>query len=171
MKGASGSVRRCVNGRPSHNPKEFILSSRIDIADLRSAITKMDSQRLLSPMGTLPPETFIAKESLAGARALSARIPLRISNTQLTDAAFASLWKLGFPLVVTGLNDRIQLPWSPQYLSEKFGDDKCNLESCENPKVTDRVTLRQFFDKYANGSDVIWKLKVIQYSDDSQRRV
>lgn len=66
------------------------------------------------------------------------------------------------PIVVNGLNRKLQLPWSPDHLIKEFGDHTCTVEDCENPLLTERRYLKEFLHHFGghNADEPIWKVKV-----------
>jgi hypothetical protein len=124
--------------------------------------------------GSMRKDLFISPESLAAARDPSARSVICIAdNSDLTDDAFSAIWNHGLPLLVTGLNQKLQLPWSPDYLSENHGNDWCFIESCEDRGVIKQVRLKEFFHMYSIAPEdgTIWKLKVISSFDHFPRNL
>jgi hypothetical protein len=112
-------------------------------------------------------DLFISPESLSAARDPSARLVICIADgPDLTDEAFSAIWNYGLPLLVTGLNQKLQLPWSPDYLSQNHGNDWCFIESCEDRDANKQVRLKEFFHMYSVAPEdgIIWKLKVIGIS-------
>ncbi|EPQ50082.1 hypothetical protein GLOTRDRAFT_16579, partial [Gloeophyllum trabeum ATCC 11539] len=45
----------------------------------------------------------------------------------LTHAAFVSLWRASIPIIVSGLDSALQLPWTPSYFIEKYGNMDASL--------------------------------------------
>jgi [histone H3]-dimethyl-L-lysine9 demethylase len=75
--------------------------------------------------------------------------------------AFRKLWAKGEPLVVTGLLEKFQIKWSPDYFIEHYYTQSCLVIECQSD-VNKRVTVGEFFQdfgKYEGRRDT-WKLKV-----------
>ena len=72
------------------------------------------------------------------------------------------------PLVITGLNNSLQLPWSPSHLIAEYGKQPCTMEDCEGLSEPLQVVLEDFLtffspDRLGESSlhpSAIWKVKV-----------
>ena len=75
--------------------------------------------------------------------------------------AFASLWRLGLPLLVKGVLDRFKIRWNPQYFIERYGAQSCLIIECQT-EVNRRVHVAEFFEQFGQYKDrtECWKLKV-----------
>jgi lysine-specific demethylase 3 len=74
---------------------------------------------------------------------------------------FRELWAKGQPLVVTGLLEKFQIKWNPDYFIEHYYTQSCLVIECQSD-VNKRVTVGEFFQdfgKYEGRRDT-WKLKV-----------
>ena len=88
--------------------------------------------------------------------------PPRVSNSSSTPSpAFASLWRLGLPLLVKGVLERFKIRWTPQYFIERYGTQPCLIIECQT-EANSRVTVAQFFGQFGQYKDrkECWKLKV-----------
>lgn len=87
--------------------------------------------------------------------------PLRIPNKKLLPHEFRLFLSKRLPLVVTNLNEQLQLSWSPAELSKEYGTQACRMENCEDPTHIEGTTLGHFLDRFeVNRENVIWKVKV-----------
>ncbi|KAI0708445.1 hypothetical protein C8Q76DRAFT_627624, partial [Earliella scabrosa] len=67
-----------------------------------------------------------------------------VRKTDLSEETFSQLWWSRHPLVVQGLQESLQLRWTPEFFVEQFGETKCEVEDCETGNVTVR-TIAQFY--------------------------
>jgi hypothetical protein len=67
----------------------------------------------------------------------------------------------GRPILVTGLQRRLQGPWVPQYFIERFGLQKVVLIDCESDSEV-KGTVADFFGSFGPGEEGkrVLKLKV-----------
>lgn len=79
----------------------------------------------------------------------------------LTEPLFSALWARGTPLLVTGLLNRFEIQWTPQYFIEKYGQQACIILECQ-VDTNKRVTVGEFFDSFGKYDErkECWKLKV-----------
>jgi hypothetical protein len=92
---------------------------------------------------------------------------LRIPVNDLKPGEFHVFLARQLPLVITGLNGSLQLPWLPTYLIAEHGMQPCTMEDCEAQLQPMHVLLEEFLSLYSpgatNGSsfpEAIWKVKV-----------
>ncbi|KAI5855513.1 hypothetical protein BZA05DRAFT_434806, partial [Tricharina praecox] len=74
--------------------------------------------------------------------------------------AFQKFWRLGKPLVLTGLKDKFELPWDAQYFVDKYGTERCQLHDCavdSNEPYEGRVD--DFFAEFGGTTPESLKLK------------
>jgi lysine-specific demethylase 3 len=83
------------------------------------------------------------------------------TSTTAPSPAFASLWRLGLPLLVKGGFDRFKIRWNPQYFIERYGDQSCLIIECQT-EVNRRVRVAEFFEQFGQYKDRTesWKMKV-----------
>jgi lysine-specific demethylase 3 len=143
-----------------HNRSCFLPSSRFSASQLSDTIRTATTSLLSLDVTGLASRTFFFKEALvtqAQTRAITLRIPAR----RLRVEEFRYLWTRRLPLVVTDINSRMQLSWSPQQLAADYGKQNCTIEDCEGHSDTQKVTLAMFMKRFDDtADDVIWKLKV-----------
>lgn len=79
---------------------------------------------------------------------------------QVTRDVFRSMWANGVPFVVTGLQERLKLPWTPQYFMDTYGDQSCLIIECQDD-TNQTTTVRDFFSQFGQHSSRkgCWKLK------------
>lgn len=107
-----------------------------------------------APAGSVPQDPFATGS-------LPTHTPRVFTDAELTDELFASVWAKGEPLVVTDLLAKFQLPWTPEYFSQKYGTQTCLILECQTDQ-NKRVSVGEFFSwfgKYEGRRDC-WKLKV-----------
>lgn len=117
--------------------------------------------------GGIPPDpssfaagTLSTPQSAAGFSSIPSHDTLRFADSQLTDDLFRSVWTKGEPLVVTGLQQKFRIQWTPQYFTSKYGTQSCLILECQTDQ-NKRVTVGEFFSwfgKYEGRRDC-WKLK------------
>ena len=88
--------------------------------------------------------------------------PPKVSTSPRTPSpAFASLWRLGLPLLVKGVLERFKIRWNPQYFIERYGDQLCLIIECQT-EANRRTHVANFFQQFGQYKDrtECWKLKV-----------
>jgi len=86
---------------------------------------------------------------------------LSSSSSRAPSPSFASLWRLGLPLLVKGLLKRFKIQWNPQYFIDRYGDHPCFIIESQT-EVNKMVNVAQFFGQFGQYKDrtECWKLKV-----------
>jgi hypothetical protein len=95
---------------------------------------------------------------------------LWIPSGQLKATEFRLFLAKRIPLVITDLNRKLQLSWSPSHLIQYHGADICSLEDCEEKENSVEKPLKTFLARFSNsesyGDDAhdflpqaIWKIK------------
>ena len=79
---------------------------------------------------------------------------------EVTKDVFRSMWANGVPFVVTGLQERLKLPWTPQYFMDTYGDQSCLIIECQDD-TNQTTTVKEFFSQFGEYSSRrgCWKLK------------
>lgn len=92
---------------------------------------------------------------------------LKIPVDKLKAPEFRYYLKRRMPLMIMGINQRLQLPWSPTQLSRDYGEEECTVEDCEGQTPPLRMPLATFLQTFTTsgtespGSAArIWKVKV-----------
>lgn len=78
---------------------------------------------------------------------------IKIPAEDMTNELFDFLWSSEhpYPFVVTGIQERLQYPWSPDFFTQLLGDQQCLIQDCETSAV--RVgTVREFFSHFGSDS-------------------
>lgn len=85
---------------------------------------------------------------------------ITLTDAELTEERFRSLWSEGHPLVVTGLLPKFKLSWDPDYFVHKYGSQSCLILECQTD-VNKRITVGEFFSQFGKyeGRTECWKLK------------
>lgn len=112
------------------------------------------------------PSTFASASTSPGEAATGiSTIPSHETRTytdgELTDDIFQQVWKRGEPVLVTNLESKFRLEWTPEYFKSKYGNQSCLILECQSDQ-NKRVTVGEFFSwfgKYEGRRDC-WKLKV-----------
>ncbi|KAI5823553.1 hypothetical protein K523DRAFT_357552 [Schizophyllum commune Tattone D] len=127
--------------------------------------------------GTLPVTASALSEvpcaAPAGAEALPARegeaetyntpsyTIRRMAYENVTEDVMRAYLARGEPLIVTGLDRRMQISWTPEYFIEHYGDRSCLITNCVN-ESNKQITVKEFFEtfgKYEERDQMVWKLK------------
>ncbi|KAL1742882.1 hypothetical protein HDZ31DRAFT_83810 [Schizophyllum fasciatum] len=85
----------------------------------------------------------------------------RIAYEDVTEDLMRSYLSRGEPLIVTGLEHRMKVSWTPEYFIEQYGDRSCLITNCVDEK-NKQITVKEFFEtfgKYEERDDQVWKLK------------
>ena len=83
------------------------------------------------------------------------------ADGDLDDDKFRQVWVKGEPLLVTGLQGKFNIQWTPDYFRSKYSAQVCLIIECQTDQ-NKRVTVGEFFSwfgKYEGRRDC-WKLKV-----------
>lgn len=95
--------------------------------------------------------------------------PRYFRDSALTDDLFHALWSDGNPIVVTGLEAKFRLPWTPAYFRREYEETPCQIVNCQEEISMEPRTIRvgDFFDMFGRygARDGIWKLKVGPHSN------
>lgn len=128
---------------------------------MQSILQVMDSTLLGDPH-VLPARAKYFQAAIIE-HSLSSSTILRIPHNRLKGEEFRLFLRQRVPLVITNLNGKLQLTWSPNQLTEDYGSDDCTMEDCEgisNPMATKIHHFLSYF--HQRRDDVIWKVKVSQ---------
>lgn len=90
---------------------------------------------------------------------------LQITDSELTEVMFQSIWAKGEPLVVNNILPKFKIQWTPGYFIEKYAAQTCLITECQTD-ASRRVTVGEFFrgfGKYEERTGC-WKLKVSRRS-------
>jgi lysine-specific demethylase 3 len=81
-------------------------------------------------------------------------------HQSLTEEVFRPMWARGEPFAVTGLLQKLKLPWTPEHFIEAYGDQSCLIIECQED-TNKRTTVREFFSEFGkyHGRKECWKLK------------
>lgn len=96
--------------------------------------------------------------------AVSSRKIVKCSYS-LSEESFERLWSHGIPLVITPTLDdpgpELQLPWTPQFFKDVYGDKKCFVEDTSTG-VPRKTTVADFFSLFGQPDQnrPVEKLKV-----------
>lgn len=94
---------------------------------------------------------------------------LPIGRLKTTDFRF--FLEKRIPLVITDLNWKLQLSWSPSDLVRDHGGDMCMLEDCEEREIPVKKPLKMFLTRFMNSESpdsdaqynlphAVWRIKV-----------
>jgi hypothetical protein len=128
------------------------------------------------PAPALHTQTFVyTHASIMTSEQHSAIIRLPIAQLKTTEFRYFLAQRI--PLVITDLNCKLQLSWSPSDLIRDYGTDMCSLEDCEAREKSVERPLKTFLFHFMNSesssSDVqdilppaVWKIKVGNLTGD-----
>lgn len=93
----------------------------------------------------------------------------------LDEEVFLETWGKGEPLLVKGV--ALAKDWDPERFISMYGDEVCEITTCEDDDVVKEVFVRQFFETFglpkAKKRELLgkgtWKLKVSERAASSQR--
>jgi lysine-specific demethylase 3 len=90
---------------------------------------------------------------------------LTIPVSKLKAVEFRYYLAKRLPLVITGLNRELQLPWSPSQLMRDYGEEQCTVEDCEGREPPSKRSLRDFLSNFLEDgvlheNTAVWKVKV-----------
>jgi hypothetical protein len=153
-----------------HDASFFIPCSRYTESDLLCAMNVMEGIMQSSPAPALPTQTFIYTHAFITTSEQHSAI-FRLPIGQLKTTEFRYLLAQRIPMVITDLNRKLQLSWSPSDLIRDYGTDICSLEDCEareNPvKKPLKTFLICFMNSESSSSDIqdilpsaVWRIKV-----------
>lgn len=150
----------CVSTQINHEHTNFIMASRFLQEELTDTVRKMQSLLDESPYYLNLQTTYFRQMDLVNSHAASSI--LRVPKYALRPHEFRFFLKQRLPVVITHLNNVLQLAWSPDHLVTEYGGDKCTMEDCEAQAKPITTTLAVFMDYFKRKIDsVIWKVKVI----------
>ena len=159
-------VRACVatcHSGNHHTKYHFIPYSRFTEAELLNTIDDMTSLLRQSPLG-LPFWTYqYSKYEVENAEQTSHI--LTIPEGKLKSNEFRYFLKKRMPLVITELNSKFQLAWSPSQLICDYGEEECKVEDCEGITTSPQMLLKDFLRCFSDNdvhcsSAPVWKVKV-----------
>ncbi|TDL29141.1 hypothetical protein BD410DRAFT_757791 [Rickenella mellea] len=81
-------------------------------------------------------------------------------DSDLTEEIFRTAWMRGEPVVVTGLGDKFNINWTPEFFMGKYSSQSCLIIETQKD-ANKRITVGEFFSwfgKYEDRTDE-WKLK------------
>lgn len=84
----------------------------------------------------------------------------RFRGPELSEVDFKRVWATGEPLVVSGLLQKFNIAWDPEYFKEKYGENECTIVDCSTNDMQ-KSTVGDFFDLFGDHDrgDSIKKLK------------
>lgn len=89
------------------------------------------------------------------------RLPYhKFHHASIDPEMFAVAWSRGEALVITGLDEKFTLPWTPEWFILNHGDDPCDITDCVQQSST-QSTVAGFFRVFENPQQgTMAKLKV-----------
>lgn len=81
--------------------------------------------------------------------------------SEISDILFQSIWQKGETIVVTGLLDKMNIQWTPEYFIQHYGNNICSITDCDTEMVhkSDVSSFFQLFGGYSERGESILKLK------------
>ena len=155
-----------------HQAGCFIPCSRYTEQDIQNALDIMNNALQQTVPAVLHVQTFYHNHVSIAKSELQSTI-LRIPTEQLKVAEFRYYLAKRIPIVITGLNRRLQLSWSPAHLIRDHGGDLCSLEDCEEKEKSVKRPLKTFLGRFMNVDcddvqdslpQAVWRIKAWTYS-------
>ncbi|KAG6914045.1 hypothetical protein DXG01_002781 [Tephrocybe rancida] len=100
----------------------------------------------------LPGAPFVPHGLSERTTSVPSHVMPRYAPPSLTPVTFPLLWAQGMPLVVEGLLDRFEVPWTPEYFVERYGGQGCLVIECQS-EVNRRVSVGEFFRAFGRYSE------------------
>lgn len=175
--GCSLSTKNCVRmqskrilleqpivGQPNNLELRQIMKRQRQKAKPSRRLSLMEQQRLQQNVKL----TYVARNRILKL--------LEPSESLETYKIFQQHWERGLPVVVANVTDKMQkIIWSPEYFSQRFGNEKHVMINCQNNVAINRVAMKFFWDGFGsikkrlpreNDEKVVLKLKDWPTSDD-----
>jgi hypothetical protein len=149
--------------------RSFMPCSRYTEADIRKTINVLEAALHPPVPAVMRIQTFVYKTAFITESELRSAI-LRIPDGRLKAQEFRYYLDKRIPIVITNLNRKLQLSWSPSHLIRDHGADVCSLEDCEEKEKPAMKSLKTFLQQFMNAADeveaaqdplpvAIWKIK------------
>lgn len=91
---------------------------------------------------------------------MSSTTPITLNANETKDADFDTLWSQGIPMLISGVDDDLQVSWSPQWFTEHHGKELVEVIDCETGKSSPQY-VADFFRMFGRpGPKPINKIKV-----------
>ncbi|KAJ6518506.1 hypothetical protein DFH09DRAFT_1098458 [Mycena vulgaris] len=157
---------RCLRGT-EHRAQDFSILSRIDRTELTEVIRDMEGFLRTQPSLTAASENrsddwHSASSAITSASSaeLPARPIQRFENAELTEDIFRGIWAKGHPLVVTGVDRKLKIKWTPEYFTQRHGSQECVAIECQ-VNTSQGITPENFFGGFGHydGRTQCWMLK------------
>ncbi|KAL1711512.1 hypothetical protein EV715DRAFT_215224, partial [Schizophyllum commune] len=131
--------------------------------DLKQSIRELEEVLRLGKAPSIPEVPLNLKSQLARSTPQDAQYErvTRLACEMVTEEILSSFLKRGEPLIITGLLQRMQISWTPEYFIQHYGDRECLITNCANER-TKATTVADFFQTFGNYSSrgrKVWKLK------------
>lgn len=165
------SLTSCVSST-AHESASFIPCSRYTEQDILHIMNTMEERSKLAVPPVLHTRSIFYKHARIDEAELKSFV-LRIPAGQLKTTEFRHFLAKRIPLVITDLNHKLQLSWSPSHLIDNYGSDICSLEDCEEKEPSVKMRLGTFLSRFMHpacststdsSEDVlpcaIWRIKV-----------
>lgn len=160
---APAKVDQCTRRR-LHNKESFYFTTRAYPEEIEWMLRQMESaQGKFKQMAPLPTEPEIPT-TLPVHPGPEGPVYLATPKDDVSNVSLEQFQQLlrrgGVPLVITGLKERFQLPWTEEFFIEHYGDQECLVTDCADGEVT-ISTVGEFFKTFSQLTGVkSWKLKV-----------
>jgi lysine-specific demethylase 3 len=165
------SLTSCVSSE-GHESALFIPTSRYTEDDILLIMNAMKEMSNLAAPRILHPQTTYYKLAMIAEAELKSSI-LRIPVGELKAVEFRRFLAKRIPLVITDLNRKLQLSWSPSHLIKEYGTDVCSLQDCEEEERPVKRRLKTFLSRFMDSMQgvssgnaeeplpyAIWRIKV-----------
>lgn len=153
-----------------HNPASHIKISHLTRNEIQDFLSDMD---VLWPQGSCAPQPAHDTSSFSDLSQYLFQPPgdhsdpyyqIPVAEFDADPTIFNKLWSAGQVIVVTGMMDRFELRWTPEYFTSKYAEEACNMLDSNAPHHPPRpTTVGQFFLNFGqtpSANQTVWKLRV-----------
>ncbi|KAF7331679.1 hypothetical protein MKEN_00047600 [Mycena kentingensis (nom. inval.)] len=153
------------HGAKSFSPVTRFVREELEavIEEMEEVVRTVEGSRSVSPSPDVAPSpgSSHSDDTLVNGDEIPSWDIRRYSNAELTEELFRPLWERGEPILVTDVGKKLELPWTPEYLSHEYGAQTCVTIECQTEKSR-TTTVADFFSTfgdYEDRDDGCWKLK------------
>ncbi|EGG04251.1 uncharacterized protein MELLADRAFT_108548 [Melampsora larici-populina 98AG31] len=158
---------RCVKAFGSqHDTSSYFKVSHLAREEILKYLEEIDEVFRQDSINTTPPPSPFPIDDFLHHPPDSESDPyykVDVNTLESNHMMFDQIWSSGVPLVVTGVQDRMQLPWDPEYLSTTYGEEQCSMLDSNSPHGdTIKTNVGDFFERFkgSNFRDAkAWKLR------------
>lgn len=133
------------NSHECHTINDFLYITRFSFDNLRTTLHIFQSFALQPKdrQPSLPRSKLTMIDNVSSWEA--PRFPAQNTDIRM----FRSFLSAGVPVVVGGMLDRLNFPWTPGWFVSQYGDQEVSLVDCETDEE-ERSTVRDFFQLFGH---------------------